>query len=284
MPTPREILIALLPQLKLAAAYAQQIQSRIVAQPEKDHLPDNFFATALTDADLSIQTFVEVVLLGQFPELRFYGEEFEKTYNTKYFPGIDFGTPSEYLVTLDPIDGTRFYLDGHPNYQIILTVLGWDNFEAVLAMSPALDRFYYALRDKGTFIGQLNNNLDDCTPLTIHQPEPTVLLGWDMERLRNSLSDRYQVVSVQQDYSRAQPIPTVNSILSGETCGVVLARGKFIDGAALAFLAQEMGYIVTAHDGTPLPLLHNCQDYQWPGLIMAASNDVHQDLLSALAT
>lgn len=226
MPTPREILTTLLPQLRIAAAYARQIQSRIVAQPEKEHLPDNFFATALTDADLSIQTFVEVLLLGQFPQLRFYGEEFEKTYNTKYFPGIDFGEPGEYLVTLDPIDGTRFYLDGHPSYQIILTILGWETFEAVLAISPARDQYFYALQGKGTFVGQLSDELDDCQPLSIDQPQPTLLLGWDMAALRGTLSDRYQVVSVQEDYDPNRLIPAVNNILSGEICGVVLARGN----------------------------------------------------------
>jgi 3'-phosphoadenosine 5'-phosphosulfate (PAPS) 3'-phosphatase len=33
------------------------------------------------------------------------------------------GDKNDYLVTLDPIDGTQFYLDGHSNYQIILSVL-----------------------------------------------------------------------------------------------------------------------------------------------------------------
>ncbi|MEM1239921.1 MAG: inositol monophosphatase family protein, partial [Cyanobacteria bacterium P01_H01_bin.26] len=109
MPTPREILAALLPNLKVAAGYAQKIQASIVAQPDKFE-SDNFFATALTDADLSIQTFMEVTLLSLFPDIRFYGEEFEQTYNTKYFRSIEFGPQDDYLVTLDPIDGTRFYM------------------------------------------------------------------------------------------------------------------------------------------------------------------------------
>ena len=69
MPTPREILETLLPPLRLAAHYSRQIQSKIAAQPAKDG--PNPFSAALTDADLSIQTFVEVALLGSFPDLRF---------------------------------------------------------------------------------------------------------------------------------------------------------------------------------------------------------------------
>lgn len=278
-PTPRQIIETLLPPLRLAARYAQEIQSKIAAQPAK--AGPNPFSMALTDADLSIQTFVEVALLGSFPDLRFYGEEFEQSYNTKYFRAIDLGPAGDYLVTLDPIDGTRFYMDGFANYQIILTVLNADGFEAVLAISPAEDQYYYALRGQGTRIGQLAQDLDDCRPLKLSSGE-AVLLGTRMAALAARLSDRYPIVSVSEDYSTEQPIPNVNGILKGQLGGVVLAAGKFIDGAALAFLAQEAGCQVTDHHGQPLPRLDNCEDYAWPGLAIATTPDLHHDLIQAL--
>jgi myo-inositol-1(or 4)-monophosphatase len=90
-PTPRQILTTLLPYLKTAGIYAQQIQSRIAAQPEKESPAGNIFSAALSDADLSIQTMIEVVLLGTFPEIRFFGEEYAQSYNTKYFRATDLG-------------------------------------------------------------------------------------------------------------------------------------------------------------------------------------------------
>ncbi|NEQ65757.1 MAG: inositol monophosphatase family protein, partial [Symploca sp. SIO2D2] len=83
-PTPRLILETLLPHLRMAAVYARQIQPMIGALPSKDE-GDNFFAAALTDADLAVQNLVEVVLLGSFPDISFYGEEYEISGNTKYF-------------------------------------------------------------------------------------------------------------------------------------------------------------------------------------------------------
>lgn len=278
-PSPRQILETLLPPLRLAAGYARHLQSKIVAQPPKQG--PNPFSEALTDADLSIQTFVEVALLGSFPTIRFFGEEFEQSYNTKYFRAIDLGPTGDYLVTLDPIDGTLFYMDGFPNYQIIVTVLNDDGFEAVLAISPADDRYYYAFRNQGTFVGQLHQALDAAHPLTV-PAHPAVLLGTRMAPLKAKLSDRYNVISIADDYSKSHRIPTVNGILQGELGGVVLAAGKFIDGAALAFLAQEAGCIVTDHAGQPLPRLDACTNYQWPGLAIAASPDLHQDLVKAL--
>ncbi|MEM8643218.1 MAG: inositol monophosphatase family protein [Cyanobacteria bacterium P01_G01_bin.54] len=282
IPTPRQILEILLPQLKIAGAYAQQIQHSIANQPDK-YDSENFFANALTDADLSIQTFVEVTLLGHFPNIRFHGEEYEKSYNTKYFRAIDLGPQGDYLITLDPIDGTRFYMDGHPNYQIILTILNADSFEAVLALSPAHQTYYYTLREQGTFKGTFDDSLNACEPLQIQLPKNNILLGWDMGYLGDSLKLKYGVIDVKTDYSQTERIPNVNGLLTGELSGAVLARGKFIDGAALSFMAQQMGYLLTTHEGSPMPPLSACQDYQWPGLIVAASEEIHQDLVKAVA-
>ncbi|MBD3881481.1 inositol monophosphatase family protein [Phormidium tenue FACHB-886] len=279
-PTPRQILETLLPHLRTAAAYARQIQSRIVVRPEK--AADNFFAAALSDADLSIQTAVEVALLGAFPDIRFYGEEYEQSYNTKYFRAIDLGETGDYLVTLDPIDGTRFYLDGHSNYQIILSVLNWDAYEAAIAITPAQNLYCYALRGQGCWQGALEASLEDCQPLRIAEPSSTILLGWGMEWLAPKLSDRYSVIEVSTNYSKTQQIPNFYGTLTGELAGAVFRAGQWIDGAALAFLAQEAGCVVTTHEGTPLPPLHTCKDYRFEGLLVATSPPVHQHLLEAI--
>lgn len=278
-PSPRDILVALLPHLRVAAAYARQIQARIAAHPDKGE-GENFFAAALTDADLSIQTFVEVALLGLFPHIRFHGEEHEKTYNTKYFRATDLGPAGDYLVTLDPIDGTRFYLDNHPNYQIILSVLNADDFEAVMAITPAQDCYYYALRGQGAFVGRLDDDLDDCQPLRVNPATGKVLLGWNMGHYKAHLG-QYQVVDVKADYSKTMAIQNVNGLLSGALSGAMLRGGKFIDGAALAFLAGQAGCIITTLTGDTLPLLQDCKDNQRSGLIIAASDTLHSDMLAA---
>ncbi|MDB9528055.1 inositol monophosphatase family protein [Oscillatoria sp. CS-180] len=279
-PTPRQILETLLPPLRMAAGYSRHIQAKIAAQPAKEG--PNKFSMALTDADLSVQTFVEVALLGSFPNIRFYGEEYEQSYNTKYFRAINLGPEGDYLVTLDPIDGTLFYMDGFPNYQIIVTVLNADGFEAVLAMSPAEDSYYMAFRGKGTHVGRLDQDLDACQPLEIASSNAPIFLGTRIAPLKSKLSDRYEVISVSEDYSPDVPIPNVNGVLKGQLAGVILAAGKFIDGGALSFLAQEAGCIVTDHQGQRLPRLDQCTDYALPGVAIATSPALHSDLITAL--
>lgn len=281
-PTPRQILATLLPTLKLAARYAQQIQSQIRAQPDKEY--DNIFASALSDADLSVQTMVEVALLGTFPEIRFFGEEYERSYNTQYFRAITLGDQDDYLVTLDPIDGTRFYLDGHDNYCVILTVLNRDEYEAAIALFPAQDVYYYAFRGEAAYRGTFADELDDCLPFHLSTVSNTVYLSRDMiSDIYTTLSERYQVLSLSVDYSAERQIPNHTDLLSGKLCGSILENGKFIDSAAIAFLAQAAGGIVTTWDGRTPPPLDTSHQYQRPGLLIAASADIHQDLLQVVS-
>ncbi|PSN18067.1 inositol-1-monophosphatase [filamentous cyanobacterium CCP5] len=280
--SPRQILETLLPYLRTAGAYAQQIQAQIAEQPAKDFDPENFFATALSDADLSVQTFIEVALLAHFPTIRFFGEEYAQTYNTKYFRAIDLGPAGDYLITLDPIDGTKFYLDGHDNYMVILTVCNADEYEAAIAMTPGQHCYYYALRGQGAYRGSWTDSLEACQLLRVNDPTPAICLGFSLNHLVDHIPDRYTLYPVKTAYSKENRIPNFNGLLSGELTGAVMARGQFIDGAALAFMAQEMGHIVTTWDGTAPPPLHTSSDMRRPGLVIGSSPEVHGDLLAAV--
>ena len=183
-PSPHEILQTLLPHLRIAAGYARQIQTKITSLPAKE-TGDNILSAALTDADLSIQTLVEVALLGTYPDLAFHGEEYEQSRNTKYFSSTELN--DGYLVTLDPIDGTKYYLDGFDNYQIILGILSVNSFEAVIAVSPARNYYDYAIKDRGVYRGNLAQDLDSCLPLKITDRRSAILLGWGMAHLKPAL-------------------------------------------------------------------------------------------------
>ncbi|MEL6901823.1 MAG: inositol monophosphatase family protein [Cyanobacteria bacterium J06606_4] len=279
--TPKEILAAMLPFLKVAATYAQQIQHRIATHPDK-YDGDNLFANALTDADLSIQTFIEVTLLAKFPNVRFYGEEYEKTYNTKYFRAIDLGPQDDFLVTLDPIDGTRYYKDGHPNYLVMMTIINADGFEAAIALRPADDCYYYSLRGQGTFIGTLADSLDECKPLKIEDPGNKVVLGTALSPLAPVVRSHFPVVDLKTEYSAETPIPPINGLFTGEVAGVILASAQFIDTAALAWMASEMGYCLTTYDGKPLPPPSACEGYRQKEIIVSASDTMQKQLIEIM--
>jgi len=85
-----------------------------------------------------------------------------------------------------------------------------------------------------------------------------------------------------EDYSASNQMPNLNSIFTGGISGAVKRFGQFIDGGALAFIAKEAGCIVTTLDGSDLPPPNSCSDYKLPGLIIATSKSIHQDLLNAV--
>lgn len=280
-PSPKEILSELLPFLKVAGTYAQEIQKRISIHPDK-YDGDHLFANALTDADLSIQTFIEVTLLAKFPNVRFYGEEYEQTYNTKYFRAIDLGDQGDYLVTLDPIDGTRYYMDGHPNYLVMMTVVNADGFEAAIALSPANNCYYYALRGQGTFIGSMEDSLDECNPLKIEDPGEKVVLGTALSPIADRVRSHYPVIDLKTEYSSEIPVPPINGLLTGEVAGVILASAQFIDTAALAWMASEMGYPMTTYEGEPLPKPSECENYRITEVIVSANQTMQNKLIEIM--
>lgn len=295
VPHPRAILESLFPCLHLAAHYAREIQPRIVAQPDK---PDagSTFAAALSDADLSIQTAVEVALLGAFPRLHFYGEEYAKSYNTKYFQSLQIPQDDNYLVLLDPIDGTQFYLDGHQNYHIMLSVVDRQDYCASLIINPPSQTYYYAIRGEGAFRGRLPNTigqvpLESAAPLRLNQEsnqenlsENGVLyLGSQASsKLVSHIPLNYKVINLAMDYSKSVQVSNHTGILSGDVLGSALASNKLIDVAAVAFVAQEAGCKVTTLGGQPLPPLTRAQDYGRPdGVVIATTERIHDVLVTA---
>ncbi|MEL7226180.1 MAG: inositol monophosphatase family protein [Cyanobacteria bacterium P01_D01_bin.36] len=288
-PTPKEVLAALLPFLKVAGAYAQQIQKRIASQPAK-YDGEHLFASALTDADLSVQTFIEVVLLAKFPNLRFYGEEYEQSFNTKYFRAIDLGPQGDYLITLDPIDGTRYYMDGHPNYLVMMTIVNADGFEAAIALSPPNNKYYYSLRDQGTFVGTMDDDLDQCKPLKIDNPPKKIVLGTALspvaDKIKESLVAKMNVpepvIDLKTAYSAEVPVPPINGLLTGEIAGTILQSAQFIDTAALAWMATEMGYQLTNYEGKPIPSPAECKNYRQSQIIVSATEELQKHLVETM--
>ena len=298
LPTPRIILETLLPHLQVAANYAKEIQPRIVAQPDKPDMGSTF-AAALSDADLSIQTLVEVALLGTFPHLHFYGEEYEKSYNTKYFKSLDIPQDDNYLVLLDPIDGTQFYLDGHANYHIIVSIVDRQDYCAVLMINPVNQAYFYAFRGEGAYYGTFAETMGKSSWPTLQTDVPLILaqershessmlyLGSQLSRMKSHLPAIYPIVNLATDYSKTIQMANHTDVLTGLLAGSALASAKLIDVAAIAFIAQEAGCIVTTLAGnSPPPLTEiknlDLRDYSRPGgVIIAANADIHQALLTA---
>ena len=139
----KELINFTLQQLVIAGDYACLVQPNVRAENGKG---GNLFHDALTDADLSIQNFFEVALLARFPQFSFYGEEEARSLNAKYFPA-----DAEYEVTLDPVNGTRLFIDQFDTFDIVATVWREGAICAALTYLPAKGAAYFALEGEGAF-------------------------------------------------------------------------------------------------------------------------------------
>ena len=275
-----DIIKTLLPTIKLAGDYACNIQSQIQAQPEKSEHGDNFYATALSDADLTIQTTIELAMLARFPQLHFFGEEYQKSYNTKYFKSIAFGNENDILVTLDPIDGTRPYLDGLPCFSIVLSIIKNRQYEAVFVLQPSRKHYFYALREKGAFIADMDKDLSLAQPLTLQSlNSQQIYLSFGLQHQIEIFSPEFTTWCSATDYNPKQIFPHYLDFLQGNLAGFVIAKGNLIDSAAFAFICQEAGAIVTLFDGDSFEPFENVNNMRINGLIIAPNNHIHKLIL-----
>lgn len=279
-----KIIEALLPTIKLAGTYACQIQSQVQAQPEKSEYGENFYATALTDADLTIQTAIELAILAQFPELNFFGEEHEKSYNTKYFKSISFGSENDFLITLDPIDGTRAYLDGLPCFSIVLTIIKNRQYEAVFVLQPSRKHYFYALREKGAFIADLDTDLSLAQPLKLAELNSNQLyLSFAFKDKKALFEPTFSTWCSAIDYSPDRLFPDYLDFIQGNLAGFVIGQGNLIDSAGFAFIAKEAGAIVTHFDKSDFQPFQEVKNMRIDGLIIAPNAELHQQILNKLS-
>jgi fructose-1,6-bisphosphatase/inositol monophosphatase family enzyme len=292
-----DIIQTLFPYLIVAAHYSRHIQQAIVPLKEKN-LPDNnnIFSQALSAADLSIQNLVEVALLAHFPHLAFFGEEHEKSYNTPYIKSTTWNNnprpnckSDSFLVLLDPIDGTRRFLDKHDNFQIILSVITPSGFEGALLIFPARQNYYYAIKDKGTYFGaSLNEPITKATRFiksdcSINpESKPCVYISNKAEIRKPDLLTDYYVHNGLDDYTNHKQPPGSSDILRGSIAATILGRSSYIDHGAIIFIAKEAGYIVANLDGSlqTVPNI-NTDTLQITPTIVATNQKVLNDIIKA---
>jgi myo-inositol-1(or 4)-monophosphatase len=276
-----EILEYMLPYLCAAGRYSRIIQHSIFSREDKQ--ATNIFGAALSDADVSIQNLVEVVLLAQYPDIRFYGEEHEASFNTKYFSSTNFGSDDELLAILDPIDGTRLYLDQRNDYQILFGLMTPRGFEGAIALSPAKSEYFYALRGQGAFIGQISDSFSKCKKISLGKTTGKLFLCCQPGLDGKIFEDSFKVVDFMHDYSAHGSGFTMNELLLGQFDAIVVAPAQFLDCALLCFIAQEAGALITDHSGADLPLASSVPNMKYPNILVARNVEIQGKVLGMIS-
>lgn len=265
---------AFLPLLATAGDYARQLQPRLAPLPSKPG--SNPWVQALTDADLSVQTFLEVATLAVFPGAGFYGEEQDQSRNARYFP-----PDARTMVWLDPIDGTYLYRNQRPGWEIVLSISQDERLMAIVSYRPVTGRFNLAVRGHGALTGSRSTTrLADFAPLRTRTGSGlcvTYQAPGELARLRQAF-DAFDIVA---DDDPARPFDNLNDLFTGRLDAYVGRAADALDWGAIAYMVVQAGGVATGLDGSPLDLFDTFGNRQLD-LVVAASPEVHARVLGCL--
>lgn len=277
MTTPQEIISYLLPFVSTAGSYSAQIQKDVATHDAKTG--ETLFHSALSDADVTIQAYIEVALLAKFPHVSFFSEEQDQSLNRKYF-----ANDYELEVLLDPIDGTRSYIDAREQYQVIVTIHDRSQIVGTICYMPRRGHCYTATKGGGSYIlsheearsgGQgRRHSLAGCQGpvLVFNRPD-----------LVEKLAPHVEVVDLLTAYLETPGKHHMTDLIERKATATLHSPCQAIDSGAVALIASEAGALVSDFRGRPLGNFRSCEKRTVPDALVSSSPELHERILEALA-
>jgi fructose-1,6-bisphosphatase/inositol monophosphatase family enzyme len=263
-----------LPVLVTAGDFAREIQPRVSGPAAKPG--QNPWVQAITDADQSVQTFVEVATLARFPSAGFYGEEQDQSRNARYFPA-DAGT----MVWLDPINGTFLYQSQRPGWDIILSITRGGRLLAAISYMPVRERFYLAVLGHGAFTGDRHSRqLGAMSPLSTVSGS-SVCLTYQAPDALARLRRQWDAFDIVDDYDPERGFDNLNDMFTGRLAAYASNSADLLDWGAMAFIVTQAGGIATGLDGRPFDGFEHFHRGS-TDMLVAVTPDLHAALLESL--
>ena len=243
----------LLPSVVAAGRLARALQPAIHAQEDRQEKGGSRFASALTDVDLLIEDRLGADILLLFSDASFAGEEAESDRVSRYL-----SAGRKYLITLDPVNGTLFYRDGLPLYEVIVTICEGNtgNIRGVIIYVPEKEEMFVAYYQREDSKIAFRYTFSRTAPLRYESRrlacEPSggqkgcIYYAADHARHQAELERLgYQVVFPLRDYTGRKDWPHhVHNLLLGDCVGLFRHRSQLIDTGAFGFvLACAGGYV-----------------------------------------
>ncbi len=104
----------------------------------------------VTNADIKIDNFLKSIFKENTPNFGWVSEETNDNKSR---------LKSEYFWCLDPIDGTRSYINGKPEYTISLALIKKNKPVMGLILNPETQELFFAMKDKGAYCNEKKINV-----------------------------------------------------------------------------------------------------------------------------
>lgn len=250
------------PQLAAAINAARAAEKVILNHYQtsiKVELKSDF--SPVTVADVEAEKAIKAVLVEEFPDYGFYGEE----------TGRD-RADAEYTWLVDPIDGTKCFIRQRPFFSTQIAL--YRNGEVVLGVSnsPAYGEFAYAERGCGAFLNDAPIRVSDTSDIG-----QVILSTGNIKTLTHdhrwqALGELIRKVNGVRGYG---DFLHYHLLAAGKLDLVIESDVNILDVAALSVIVEEAGGRVTDLSGGPLNL--DTTD------IVASNGPLHDFVLETLS-
>jgi len=254
-------------QLLKVCRRAAQAGCRVVRDWQgKARVWDKRPADLVTQADLASQLEIESIVLGEYPEHDFLGEESGKS-------GIDL-SPGKICWIVDPIDGTTNYVHGLPGYAVSVAVAEGEQVLAGNVLDAMSCEDFWAVRDGGAFLGE--TKLAGSQVTSLERALVAVSLPPRVDRDSLELRRLIEVLMAAQAIRRlGSAALNLAYVAAGRLDAYFATAVKPWDIAAGVLLVEEAGGVVWNIDGGPFSLAR-------PLLVAAANAQLARELVETL--
>ena len=264
MPSPDDLVRTLAPQLEAAAREAGDIALGYFrhGQTTSARVWSKSGGSPVTEADVSVDAFLKIRLSGILPQAGWLSEE---TVDSPSRLG------KRLVWIVDPIDGTRAFLSGHPDWSVAIALLVDDRPLMGIVHAPHLDTLFSATRGGGAALNGEPISVSPAAGLRgsrVAGPKPLI------DTLRRRAGEIVQVDRIPSLALR------LARIASGEVdIGLVTGNARDWDIAAADLILAEAGGVLTDFSGEH-PRYNRSEPLH--GELLAASRALHPHVLEAM--
>ena len=196
--------------------------------------------TPVTQADVECEEAIRAIILEQFPDHGFFGEETGRTQ-----------ADADYLWLVDPIDGTKGFVRQYPFFSTQIALL--HNGEIVLGVSSGtmMDELAWAEQGRGAWLNgdRLGvSDIDDPDRAAVSTGNLKSLAasdGWDA---LGGIVERADRIRGYGDFYH------YHLLAAGKIEAVIESDVNILDIAALSIIVSEAGGVFTNLNGEPVGL------------------------------
>jgi histidinol-phosphatase len=216
--------------------------------------------TPVTVADRRAEEIIRELLLTQFPDHGFYGEEGGKELED-----------AEYLWLVDPIDGTKSFVGGYGMFSTQIALMHRGRLVLGVSSAPAAGEVAWAARGMGAVLDGSGISVSNKTRLS----DASISTGNLQSMARSSRWARLGKIFAMVNRTRGYgDYYHYHRLAAGQIDAVIESDVNILDIAALSVIVEEAGGIFTDLEGRA------------PGLqttsVLAAVPGLHGQLLDML--